>query len=55
MSNAPVACGACEPKGLCGGKGMATFKEQNIAERCLDYTEGTTRIVQDVLKSVEDE
>ncbi len=27
MSDAPVACGACEPRGLCGGKGLATFKE----------------------------
>ncbi len=28
MSDAPVACGACElPGGLCGGKGLATFKE----------------------------
>jgi Na+-transporting NADH:ubiquinone oxidoreductase subunit D len=26
MSNAPVACGACEVGGLCGGKGLATFK-----------------------------
>lgn len=28
MSDDPVACGACEPAGgLCGGKGLATFKE----------------------------
>ena len=28
MSDAPVACGACEPPGgLCGGKGLTTFKE----------------------------
>ena len=27
MSNAPVACGACQTGGICGGKGMATFKE----------------------------
>ncbi len=27
MSDAPMACGACEPKGLCGGKGLATFKD----------------------------
>lgn len=27
MSDAPMACGACEPKGLCGGKGVATFKD----------------------------
>lgn len=28
MSDLPVACGACDqPKGLCGGKGLQTFKE----------------------------
>ena len=27
MSNVPVACGACQTGGICGGKGLATLKD----------------------------
>ena len=27
MADNQMACATCEPKGLCGGKGLVTFKE----------------------------